>query len=174
MSLSQLVALVTPPPRPTASPPDWAVVEEELSCRLPDDYKELVATYGPGKFDEFLHIYQPSYRYSEVDLTKQAAVSLQALRTLRAMGSTIPFNIDRSPELLSFGRDDNGDILFWRRREFDNPATWTVAVKDARADEWFEFAGGVTDFLHAVFSRQVVVPLYPDDFPSDEPFFEPY
>ncbi|MDT0347639.1 hypothetical protein [Streptomyces litchfieldiae] len=149
-------------------------MEERLACRLPEDYKQLVVTYGPGKFDEFLHVYQPGSQYREIDLVQQADVSVQTLRTLRAMGFTVPYNIDGTSEVLSFGRDDNGDIGFWRRRDPADPATWTLAVKDARADDWFEFEGTLTDSLHAVLSRRITVPLFPDDFPSDHPRFEPY
>ncbi|MGK5534111.1 SMI1/KNR4 family protein [Streptomyces sp. URMC 129] len=172
--MTRLTEIVPPPARPSSGPPNWAAVEARLGCRLPHDYKQLVDVYGPGKFDEFLHIYQPDSPYAEVDLGKQAEVSVQALRTLRAMGSSIPYALDGTPELLSFGRDDNGDIGFWHRRDVTDPASWTVTVKDARADEWFTFAGGLTDFLFALFSRQITVPLFPDDFPSDEPLFEPY
>ncbi|WP_329377254.1 SMI1/KNR4 family protein [Streptomyces sp. NBC_01351] len=39
-----------PPPSGSVPAIDWDTVENTLGMRLPQDYKRLAATYGPGTF----------------------------------------------------------------------------------------------------------------------------
>jgi hypothetical protein len=50
--LAQLIA----PPDPHPSHKDWGTVESELGIELPEDYMELIDTYGGGRFDGYLWV----------------------------------------------------------------------------------------------------------------------
>ena len=60
--LSRLHALVPPPANPFYSSGDWSLVEQELGLRLPDDYKQLIESYGQGMF-------QGRRKYSGLNIT---------------------------------------------------------------------------------------------------------
>ncbi|MEU7184558.1 SMI1/KNR4 family protein [Streptomyces sp. NPDC045369] len=174
MSIRRLREVVTPPVRNSDREYSWETIEADLQFPLPTDYKELIETYGPGSFGDFLHIYQPNSPWEQLDLKQQAEEELWALRELAEDGAHIPYQLADPAELISFGRNDNGDPLFWHRPPGTHPDTWTVVVKEARSDEWFSFAGGVTEFLHAVLTGEVQVTVFPKDFPPDIPEFAPY
>lgn len=57
--------VVAPPRRPLAAPVDWATLEANIGTALPDDYKWIIERYGPGSFDEFLHVLEPPDRPGE-------------------------------------------------------------------------------------------------------------
>ena len=56
-SFDDLVRLCPPP----ADPPrvDWNAVEGTLAIRLPEDYKQLAAAFGPGAFCNFMRVHHP-------------------------------------------------------------------------------------------------------------------
>jgi hypothetical protein len=56
---------------------------------------------------------------------------------------------------------DSGGYLFWRT-DLGDSDRWTAVVNDADSDDWLEFPGGLVEFLHAVISGAIVVPLFPD------------
>jgi SMI1/KNR4 family protein SUKH-1 len=165
-----LVALVAPPPRFPAIL-DWEAVEDRLGVRLPSDYKWLVERYGPGSFDDFLHIFQPGSDLESIRLEYQAERTAWALDYLRNGGESVPYE---NSELLSFGRTDNGDTCYWVRRPVDDPEAWTIVVNEARGPHWSTFEHGVVQFVFDVLSGNHHVSVFPDDFPSWEPEFAPY
>ncbi|RFU87970.1 hypothetical protein DY218_04235 [Streptomyces triticagri] len=173
MSVKRLAQAI-PPPNRESEVRDWRGVESELGRRLPDDYKEITERYGPGVFGDFLHIYQPDSPWPQLDLAQQVEDELTALKELAAAGEEIPYKLDRPAEIVTFGRDENGDSLFWHCRDMESPNNWTVLVKDARAPDWFPFGGGLSDFLTAVLAGRTRFPVFPADFPPIRPGFATY
>lgn len=176
MSVRRLVQTVSPPPGGGRTI-DWDGTERRLGFILPTDYKQLVETYGAGNFGDFLHIYQPDTANEYVDLVHQQERALAALRHLRdGSGEHVPFRIDDPPELAAVGRSDNGDVIYWRRRDSDTPDAWTIAVNESRGPGWFEYEGNLTDFLAAALTAEIRVSVFPDDFPDPDspPTFDPY
>ncbi|WP_406003143.1 hypothetical protein [Streptomyces sp. NBC_00829] len=55
----RLVQLVAPPSVPVDAHGEWAAVETVIGTRLPNDYKQLVETYGWGEFCDFLYLRTP-------------------------------------------------------------------------------------------------------------------
>ncbi|WP_370419473.1 hypothetical protein AB8O64_14000 [Streptomyces sp. QH1-20] len=121
-----------------------------------------------------MHIYQPNAPWAQLDLKRQSDAELESLRELREFGEEIPYRIDESSGLLNFGRSDNGDALFWNRSDAADSDNWTVAIKEARGEEWFEFGGGVVEFLQDFLMRKVRVPVFPGDVPIEGAGFAPY
>jgi hypothetical protein len=173
MPIEQLLQVV-PPPTNDPTRHDWEAIEDGLGHGLPSDYKEIIERYGPGSFGDFLHIYQPNCPWPQLDLKHESEGELWALRQLQAEGQEIPYRLEEPAELLTAGRDENGDPLFWRRLNLNSPDEWTILIKDARAPEWYEHEGGLADFLSKVLSGEVRVEILPDEFPSASPSFQPY
>jgi hypothetical protein len=146
-------------------------VEQEVGSRLPADYKELVAVYGAGSWDEFLHVFQPAQPNEYVDLARQGERARWALDYLQAGGERIPYPI---ADLLAVARTDNGDTVYWLQRPRESPDTWTIVVNEARVDDWVEYDGAVVDFLADVLSAVFRCGVFPEDFPSRRPRFTPY
>ena len=78
----KLAKLVAPPAEPQRRPTvtDWAAAEKALGTPFPDDYKDLVATYGEGYFtdEEVVWLYtpkhsQPHFRVAENNLLYRKA-----------------------------------------------------------------------------------------------------
>jgi hypothetical protein len=168
----ELLRLVPPPDQPRQFP-GWTDVEARLGTRLPHDYKWLVEHYGPGSFDDFLHVLQPSVAAEPIQLEHQAertAWTLDYLREGRGH-EQIPYE---NSELLAFCKTDNGDTGYWLRHPTNDPDAWTVVVNEARGPRWPKFKGGAVEFLVAVLSGTHRIPVFPEDFPSDRPGFAPY
>lgn len=170
-ALDMLVELVRPPAK-QAGDVDWAEVERSIGVRLPIDYKLLIETYGHGQFDGFLTVYQPVTPFLTIELSFQARRQQEIPAQLRAGGrEQIPFG---EGTLLPVAGTDNSDTVYWVLRSPDDPASWTITANEARGTRWPEFAGGITDFLYAILSRQVRFPIFPKDFPSSRtPAFGP-
>ncbi|MFJ2832703.1 SMI1/KNR4 family protein [Streptomyces sp. NPDC087263] len=150
---------------------DWPQIEDALGVVLPDDYKWLVERYGPGSFNEFLYILQPSSPFYPTRLVESADRAAEILDDLRESGGNIPYETN---ELLPVGKTDNGDIVYWVTRPEDAPNSWTVVANGARNMKWPHFDGGIVDFLVAVLSGAHRVDVFPNDFVRAEPVFEGY
>ena len=170
--LDRLTALVQPPSSPPGAP-DWKSAEEALGFGLPSDYRQLVEVYGAGSFDEFISLLVPGHENPHLDLLRQRDVRLDALRTLREGGETIPFDVDAGQEdIVPWAITDNGDVVYWIREPRDAPDDWRVVVNEARGPAWEAFAGSATEFLAAVLSETTRIAIFPEDFPSDSPRFD--
>ncbi|WP_406120342.1 SMI1/KNR4 family protein [Streptomyces canus] len=126
-SIDDLIRLCPPPAVPPAV--DWTAAEDTLGRPLPRDYKELAATYGPGSFCNFLHVYHPSG-----SLTGPLAASLQEqLQRDRDQGT---FPVPHAPRhLLTAGVTDNGNYLFWITEPESEPDAWRIAINEARGHD---------------------------------------
>jgi len=175
MALEQLTAVL--PPSRGAAPPriDWPDVERAFGAVLPDDYKELVGVYGAGSFDDFLWVLQPAHENPNIDLVTQRSVRLDAMRTLvRQWGGTVPHSLDDNrPGILPWAFTDNGDVCYWLCEPWEKPGNWRVTVNESRGSRWEVFDGSATEFLLAVFTRARRSQIFPEDFPSEDPAFQP-
>ncbi|GHH58244.1 hypothetical protein FHS35_007240 [Streptomyces umbrinus] len=166
----ELLRLV-PPPDGVEADVDWSQVEDALDVTLPDDYKWFVERYGPGSFNDFLYILQPTSPFYPTRLVESADQAVEILESLRESGGRIPYETN---ELLPVGKTDNGDTVYWVTRPEDAPNSWTVVANGARNTEWPHFDGGIVEFLVAVLSGAHQVDVFPRDFIRAEPVFEGY
>jgi hypothetical protein len=168
------LAELIPPPTVYGDPLDWDAVQRSIGFELPEDYKEIVALYGPGKFDDFLVVFLPGSPFRRSELSNALAEGLEMLRQFEASGEVLPGPID---QLLAIAGTDNGDSVYWVRQPGESPDRWRIGVTGARDfDEWHLYDGCLAQFLVDVFSRELVVPAFPDDFPYPDtaPVFLPY
>lgn len=167
----ELLRVVEPPEPPPSASVDWASLEGRIGTKLPNDYKWLIERYGPGSFDEFVHVLQPVTRNDAIRLEHRLERTSWTLDYLRRGGEEVPYSND---ELLQAAATDNGDFIYWVRKPPEAPDSWTIVVNEARGPRWVTFKGGLVAFLAAVLSGSFTVPVFPDDFPDAQPQFEPY
>jgi len=131
MSLKELKAIVAPPQKPlgTGSTRGWKDVEKKLGTALPDDYKEIIDTYGIGWFGNWVCIYSPFHeRYN---LPKRHEDICCWIRE----------SIEDDPEsfppyplfptkggLLFVGQSDNAEAVCYVTE--GNPEDWSIVTMD--------------------------------------------
>ena len=133
------------------------------------DYKLLIEAYGPGSFDRFIWVLQPSGTNPNLDMSLQRGVQLTALHELKAAGEEMPYSDE---ELAPWAITDNGDVCYWLLSASDDPDDWVVTVNEARGPRWTTFTLSASEFLVAVLSGDLSVDQFPDNFPSNSPAFE--
>jgi len=168
--LDDLVSLVSPPDS-IRIVVDWDAVEADLGTRLPKDYKAVIDTYGPGTFDDFLSVFQPVTPFLTIELAYQSRRSAEILNYLQDQAHEfIPFAL---ADLLAVACTDNGDTIYWVKEPSDEPDSWTITGNAARNTTWPCFSGGLAAFLYEVLSSRLRYPIFPDDFPGQQPRFTP-
>ena len=82
--IQSLIDLVPPPTSPSAigNEAGWRSVEKELGTELPNDYKQLINTYGSGIWQDFWYVYNPFCKNENLNLLFQS--SLDSLGNLWA------------------------------------------------------------------------------------------
>ncbi|MFB8021584.1 SMI1/KNR4 family protein [Streptomyces rubiginosohelvolus] len=150
MTTLSALARARPPPASPPSALDWSQVETELRTRLPEDYRQLMATYGPGEFCDFLSLHYPHAPREAADLTGPMPARLrQQIEEVRH-NARQPWPLPHPPEqLFAMGVTGNGDYIFWVTQPSDRPDAWDVAVNQALRAPWYTFAGTLTEFLLA-------------------------
>jgi hypothetical protein len=172
-SLKYLMCLLPPPPEALESEDAvaWDRVERSLGTELPLDYKELLATYGSGAVDGFLWILNPFAKNHHLNLIHEGRAKLEALAAL--IHETVPYPLYPNPNgLLPCAVTDNGDVMFWICS--GHPSEWNLAINEGRGPRWREYKLSLTDFLIRLISRELIVDLFPNDFPSNQPVFIQY
>ncbi|MGW3208989.1 Lsr2 family DNA-binding protein [Streptomyces sp. NPDC001135] len=172
MTLLERLTELCPPPAPVQPPVNWASVESALRLRLPEDYKQLTAAYGPGRFANFLWVFDPRHTSVHVNLISPAQDrTREQVRDDYARG-IYPAPVD--PDLLlPCGGTDNGEDLFWITDPKNDPDAWTIAVNEARGPRWYTFDGNLTQFLVAVLSGTTTVPQFPESLLEGGVDFKP-
>ncbi|MEU2510139.1 SMI1/KNR4 family protein [Streptomyces sp. NPDC007863] len=171
--LTALTALCRPP-AVVPPAPNWPQVEDTLGKALPQDYKELITTYGPGQFCGFITLYQPHAPSEWADLTGPMPACLRGQIEEVQRAARHPWPLPHSPEnLFPMGVTGNGGYLFWITQPADTPDEWTIAVNEALRAPWFTYNGSLTAFLVSVLSRTTRVPMFPKDLLDHGPVFAP-
>jgi hypothetical protein len=88
-------------------------------------------------------------------------------------GERLPDYIGSIETLVPWAVTDNGDVCFWDGDPARDPNRWTVVVNEGRGPQWERYAGDASSFLADVLARRHTVEVFPPDFPSPRPTFEP-
>jgi hypothetical protein len=175
--LARLLAMVPPP----SAPPDgrhydWSGVTRVLQTEIPPDFRELVAAYGCGMFDQLLWIHEPDCPNPNLDFVRNALERQEALDYL--WGAQVPEPIPEwvNPEedrLIAWGGTDYGSYYWWHSSPGVPPEKWPVMVDEGRGPTWYEYPMTATQWLYGVLSGQVDVPFFRRSLPLLEHTFEP-
>lgn len=122
--LRRLTRMVPPPSTPVENGDisGFNVVEAELCLRLPEDFKQLIATYGTGQWQQFWYLLNPftanphlNFAVQTRNLRPRSWSALDAERGMReVIGEHYPYPI--YPEeggILPWAVTDNGGRFFW-------------------------------------------------------------
>jgi hypothetical protein len=169
--VERLRDVVKPPSEELVPFREWSELECRLGVAVPPDYRQLVATFGPGVFDEFIHIQQPKSRFEAIRLVSFSLAYRKRLFAQRESGRDLPYDPE---DLLPVARTEDGDVICWVMQPVDSPARWSLIVSNAGRSEWIDFSGGISKFLTAVFLEGFRIPFFPPDFPSNHPTFYTY
>jgi hypothetical protein len=169
-SLYALMQVLQPPVNPLETPEEggWQPVETRLGMQLPEDYKEFIARYGTGAVDGFLWVLNPFSTNRHLNFFDEGKEKLEALRELRH--ESIPYSLYPDTNgIIPWGVTDNGDVLYWLCN--GPPSHWIIVVNECRGPRWREYKLSTSDFLMKLVTRELVVDVFPQDFPSESPEF---
>ncbi|WP_336670437.1 hypothetical protein [Tsukamurella sp. USMM236] len=168
MDITQLTRLVPPPIEP-AEIVRWDEVEARIG-KLPDDYKELISTYGPGTFWGDLTVNGPEWieesgtQHDLVEILHRIAnrgpesVNLSGAPDGRAAVGT------ESDQYLAWGGASGTQTGFWRVTDAD-PNKWPVVFTELSAID-YEPAGLVA-YLVSLFGGAFDSVALPEDWLED-------
>lgn len=152
----------------TGSKEMWEEFEGETSIHFPDDYKELISTYGTGGIGDFLWFLTPFAEDENVNYTERADVLLEAYQTSKGNSPEyFPFNV--YPEengLLPWGYTENGDELYWKTgAAFED---WEIVVYESASPDYYSYKMSLSEFLYKIITKELECDIFPDDLFEEE------
>ncbi|MFJ5640772.1 SMI1/KNR4 family protein [Streptomyces sp. NPDC093223] len=160
-----------PPAAPHRSR-DWAAVERRLGTPLPDDYKELVETYGGGVFDETIWLLDPECPDANYNLVDQATERAEIFADLWQTEARPAELQDPDAQVLPWAYvEGSGMYLYWLRQPEQKPDEWTVILNEGRGPEWEHHATQCASFVLAVLTGEAETEYFPD-LPTDSHGFD--
>lgn len=169
-AVERLTALV--PPAGPRRFRDWPSAEQALGTPLPDDYKELVETYGGGVFDETVWLLDPACPDEDYELVAAAAERAEVLANLWQT-EPIPAEIqDTGARVIPWAYiEDSGAYLYWLVRPEQKPDEWTVMFNEGRGPEWEHHTASAASFLLSALTGEADSEYFPD-LPVEDHQFE--
>ncbi|MFJ4920165.1 SMI1/KNR4 family protein [Streptomyces sp. NPDC088725] len=164
--------MLIPPAGPRRSR-DWAAVEQQLGTALPQDYKELIGTYGGGVFDEEIWLLDPESLDKGYNLLDEAKARAEILANLWQVEPKPPQLLqDDGATVLPWAYiEGSGAMLYWLRRPGQNPEEWTTLFNEGRGPEWEYHPHSCAHFLFSALTGEADT-IYFDEFPLDEHEFK--
>ncbi|MGY4394583.1 SMI1/KNR4 family protein [Streptomyces virginiae] len=174
-AVEALVQLV--PPQQEAAPRDWSAVHSRLGHDLPEDYRQLVDTYGGGLFDEVIWILEPDCEDKEYDLFAMIQERAEVLERLweKGRGEPKPAQLaEPASSLVPFAHiEGTGAFLYWLTQEGQDPAAWTVMADAGRGPEWEYYPVSCVRFVKAALTGEIRSNMFDEMLPTDNHTFEP-
>ncbi|MFI6764759.1 SMI1/KNR4 family protein [Streptomyces sp. NPDC050355] len=139
------------PPRRSMHGGDWADAERALGTRLPDDYKQLVESYGRGDFWGALCLCTPFGDENPVRLEANLLEDFGPMRERRPEDH--PYRFFPEPGgLLTWAVTDAAAQLCWLTE--GPPESWPVVIW-SRDDDYERFDSGAVAFLDGWVSGRI-------------------
>lgn len=175
MSIERLCEILSPPAAPVENTGiDWPDVERRLGTALPRDYKEFVERFGTRTIGDYIVIFNPISDFRVYNLFVWLNDQITYRRNVQhddELRELPPFPVyPAAGGVLNFGATDNQDYLYWITT--GDPDNWKIVVTD-RLTAYGVYDCSLTDFLSGVLSRDLVCRELDDEFPSEQPAFEP-
>jgi hypothetical protein len=177
-NIARLRAIAPPPERPkgagTAS--DWRRLESDLNLRFPEEFKELIATYGHGRFTEFFGVATPFYRAPrDIGYKEFVRLRIEGIRFAQSSYPEEAVPLPGYPEnggLFPWGYTDNGGTMCWLTE--GESARWPIiCLDDGNTKDFDRFDVSVVEFIEKWLTDQILVPTLtpPDFYPLRRPVF---
>ncbi|MGW2782531.1 SMI1/KNR4 family protein [Streptomyces populi] len=160
-AVERLTEILSPgtPPRSR----DRAAVEQKLGTPLPEDYKDLVETYGGGVFDETVRLLDPECPDEDHNLLAQHTARAEILAGLwRTEAKPAALRNEAEAQVVPWAYvEDSGAHLYWLRRPSQRPEEWTVLLNEGRGPGWESHADSCAAFLLAVLTGEAETEYFP-------------
>ncbi|MFK0106643.1 hypothetical protein [Streptomyces sp. NPDC091217] len=139
---------------------DWQLIESDIGTALPRDYKELAGYFGPGEFFPYVTLLVPGVASPALELRR----SLQRWQRFDAedWGGDTFTPVPHFPHpggLIPWGNSSHGEVFYWRT--VGKPDDWPVLVCTATRRDFYEYQGGVVDFIHDLLADRLDIPFLP-------------
>ncbi|MBO1332619.1 SMI1/KNR4 family protein [Streptomyces sp. VRA16 Mangrove soil] len=159
-------AEILPQPAAPRTPPDWSSAEATLQTSLPDDYKELINTYGAGGIDNYLLLLEPDCTNPVFDLLKHTAEREEANETSLWLFEPKPAELDtEDSRLICWATTDNGEYLYWVVKPGDNPDKRPLLINDESGERWERYDLTVTGLLAVLLGGEARSEILWENFP---------
>ena len=174
MISERLITVMPPPEHPVAAAPiDWEAVRARYDIVVPQDFRELLATYGSGGIDDFVWLLNPASQNPNINF--ETALYFQS--AYKVMQESFPEDYPRPsyPERGSFfpwAVTDNGDSFVWIV-DGEDPNRWSVCIHsdDQGEEEIYELRS--VDLLECLLAKEIRSEILPESFPSEQVVFSP-
>ncbi|MFE0640559.1 SMI1/KNR4 family protein [Streptomyces sp. NPDC058877] len=171
--VERLTRIVPPPAE--RRPRDRPEVEARPGRTLPEDFKNLVDTYGGGVFDETIWILEPDCADPDHGLLAMKVERAEVLERLWEIGpEPRPRQLeDDGAGLLPLAYiEGTGAHLYWLTGEDVRPEDWTVPANAGRGPEWEHHPVPSTRLVLSVLTGEIRSDIL-DDLPADDHTFDP-
>jgi hypothetical protein len=136
MDIDELYAALPRPqePRESGRDEDWLRAAEQIGTRPPVDYVYYINSYGSGRINGFLWVFNPFSKDPNLNLVTQMMSILGAFRESREQSpEDCPYPLYFEPGgILPWGASDDGDYYFWLTK--GSPDKWPVVTVPRHAD----------------------------------------
>jgi hypothetical protein len=178
--IERLMAVAPPPKTKKGSGirDQWDELERIFNLKFPNDFKELIATYGAGRFANFFGVANPFYT-SAGDITFQEFVQLRT-RDINEAKVSYPktaVHLSVYPEkngLFPWGYTDNGETMCWLT-EGDSSHWPVICLEVGYLNNYDRFDLSIVEFIGKWLTNEISVPTLtpPDFYPLKSPVFCP-
>ncbi len=139
--VQRLTQLVAPPQNPVAV--DLHAFERKVGVPLPQDFAQLMQTYGPGTFDEFVSVLapDPAIRYTMFGRTQVEREINEGLAASHGDPDySFPYPIyPDDGGLLKWGEHGGAHRLWWLTQ--GDPYGWPVLIQGSESEDFFSYDG---------------------------------
>lgn len=148
----------------------WVEIENKIGFLFPEDYKMFVDFYGEGAINEFLWILSPFSQNENLNLIEKLKIIQESYNSMKnEFPKDYLYNFyDGQKGLFPWGITDNGDELFWNIKE-DGVE---IIVYASRYSECVKYSMMMEEFLCKLLQKDIVCPIFPDDFILENNYYE--
>jgi len=147
-----LIAIAPPPTNPIGigSLEEWEEIEKKYQLRFPSGYKELLATYGSGRFNNSFGIVNPFHTPKNNDgFSEFVHMRTRDMAEVKRMHPKLSVELPIYPEkggLFPWGYMDNGGTLCWLTN--NSESSWEIVFLDhGYARDYYRCNLDITDFI---------------------------
>jgi hypothetical protein len=133
----------------------------------------MISAYGVGCFDDFLWVYGEGVENPYLDIRSRTEAGRSILRARerpQLQACLSDFGV-RPDELVQWGGTDNGDSLLWV--PCGPPDDWPTVILEVRQRDAVLVRRPSVRIIFELLTGALVTSIFPDDFPSLHPFFNP-
>ncbi len=148
----------------------WEEIEKKIGITFPEDYKMFIDSHGEGGINEFLWILSPFSKNENLNSIEKFKVMKDAYISMK---SEFPeqFSFDfynGKTGLFPWGITDNGDELFWNFKD----DILELVVYESRYASNMSYIMNMEEFLYRLLKKEIVCPIFPDDFILEKNYYE--